>query len=83
MNKGKLCKKCFNDKFNDTQKETTSETTNGNDSFICDELEADRSMIDLIKGQLEKESQMNFEIIQILKDQVDHLKSEVLYIRMP
>ena len=72
MNKGNLCKKCFSDKFNDTQKE-----------YICiDEpinCDDERIMIDLIKGQMEKESQWYYDMTQVLKDQIEYLKSEIIH----
>ena len=72
LNKGALCKKCFINKINHTDDIS---------SIIDEPIEIDiineRSVIDLIKAQMAKEVQWNIELNQILKDQIEYLKSEI------
>lgn len=71
LNKGALCKKCFNNKINPTDVNMI------NDESIEIDPISDRSIIDLIKSQMVKETQWNNEINQVFKDQIVHLKSEI------
>ena len=67
LNKGALCKKCFNNKINGTADVNTS-----NDEPIESLHTDDRSIIDLIKTQMTKEAQWNSEMSQVFKEQIDY-----------
>ena len=72
LNKGALCKKCFNNKINVIENVATT-----NDDDIENSLIDDRSLIDMIKSQMAKEIQWNIEMTQIFKEQIEHLKGEI------
>ena len=76
LNKGELCKKCFNDKINPTDNINNTNNTVNDDPIEIDPMD-DRSIIDLFKSQMIKEAQWNNEINQVLYDQIDYLKSEI------
>ena len=82
LNKGKLCKTCFNDqKTAANNKQTVGNLVNekinsntDNDNDICLD---DRNIIDLIKQNMHLEKQWHAEVVGLLKDQVSFLKNEI------
>ena len=75
LNKGALCKKCFNNKINTTDKLNTC----NDDPIEIDPINDDRSIVDFIKSQMTKELELNNEINQVLRDQIIYLKSEITH----
>ena len=82
LNKGALCKNCFQKKVKSVDRNVESngsvhsidiKTTND----INSEPANDKSIIDLIKDNMCKEKKWNDEIQVILKDQVEFLKQEI------
>ena len=83
LNKGALCKQCFNKKIkpaiaNEKVKENNN-FENKNDSLddINYDSTNDRSIIDIIKESMIKERKLNADTESILLNQVEFLKQEI------
>ena len=74
LNKRKLCKKCHNN-YNDQNKGI--DLKDQLDESINMQLPKDRSIIDLIKENMEQEKKWNVEVISMLRDQIDYLKNDI------
>ena len=74
MNKGNLCKKCFHAKHNLSNKVIPDDNDPFNSTLMDQE---DRTIVDLIKEHMQRESQWNRETHQLLSEQIDFLKAEI------
>lgn len=77
LNKGALCKQCFSNKINKVH--LNEETGYNNIDTNSTSIEEDRSIIDIIKDHMSRESNWNNETQQILKDQIIYLKAEMTH----
>ena len=75
LNKGQLCKDCFNKKINPMFCTNTGMDDESDDNL--DEMLNDRTLIDFIKENMMKEHIRHGEMFTILKEQVDYLKTEI------
>ena len=82
--KGRLCKECFNK--NKKSKVTLNKnvhpidnTEYSDDDELNKSVLEDRNVINMIKESMLEEKAYNKEIIMLLKDQVDHLKNEIIH----
>ena len=69
LNKGALCKRCFQQKIN-----PVNPVNEASIDKSCD----DRSILDLIKGSMLQEKECNAEIKHILQEQITFLKQEIV-----
>ena len=81
LNKGKLCKACFNEeKIPPNNKQNAenpiNEKVNGTTADDKDVSLNDRKIIDLIKQNMYQEKQWHAEVVPLLKDQISFLKNE-------
>ena len=77
LNKRKLCKKCHNN-YNDQNKGIDLKEDQLDESINM-QLPNDRSIIDLIKENMEQEKKWNVEVISMLRDQIDYLKNDIIH----
>ena len=75
LNKGDLCKDCFNEKDN---RSVICEYTNDNSSNDVTIID-DRTIMDIIKENMTQERRWNEEMTIVLKDQIEYLKDEIIH----
>ena len=71
LNKGALCKSCFQKKINKIMDTSAA--------IVREDEIHERNIIDLIKENMSQEKMLSSEIINILKDQIEHLKTDIIY----
>ena len=77
LNKGNLCKQCFNEKDNslyNTINDNTNDTSL-NDGTVID----DRAIMDIIKENMAQERKWNEGMTMVLKNQIEYLKTEIIH----
>ena len=77
LNKRKLCKKCHQND-NDQNKGNTLKESELKES-IHTQLPSDRTIIALIKENMEREKTWNAEVISMLREQIDYLKNDIIH----
>lgn len=79
LNDGDLCRLCFSDK--DTEvlikaNYNNDESSNGTNKCLPS---IEKGMIDLIKENMIQEKKWNLEITELLKDQINYLKNDIIH----
>ena len=77
LNRGKFCQVCFND-INCVNKNNSTFEHKNTDEVINETSFNDRQIIDMIKENMIQEKKSNEERTQLLVDQIEFLKSEIL-----
>ena len=76
LNKGALCKTCFQRKIH---KVMNSSRDNGTNEDINIAEVHEREVINLIKDNMSQEKAFNSEIVTLLKEQIEHMKTEITH----
>lgn len=81
LNKGALCKTCFNDKINKPIPTCTDGISNTNNEENNDDgpIIEDRNVIDFIKQHMIREQQWHEETLKHLREEVIYLKQEIVH----
>ena len=78
LNKGALCKECFNNKINKTVCNETIEPVFESEA-ITGTIDDDRYLVDIMKDYMMRERELKDDLIKHLKEEVLYLKDELLH----
>ena len=77
LNKGALCKECFQEKINPSNNGSNSGSINQSRDYN-NNVADDKTVFEIIKDTMYKERMWNEEMHVILKEQIDFLKKEII-----